>query len=71
MAEIISIYGNRQVSLMDGEELSKQLAVPLVETSALNGSNVEAAFVTMTSNIKKRVDKRGLSGQCQCQACSI
>jgi Fe2+ transport system protein B len=48
---------------MDGEGLSRELGVPLVETSALNGSNVEAAFVTMTSNIKKSVDKRGLSGR--------
>jgi Ras-related protein Rab-1A len=53
----------RQVSIMDGEQLAQQLGnVPFVETSALNGSNVEAAFVTMTSNIKKSVDRRGLSG---------
>lgn len=33
-----------------------------METSALNGSNVEVAFVTMTGNIKKSVDRRGLTG---------
>eukprot|EP01035_Chromulina_nebulosa_P023739 gene23739-30786_t len=53
---------SRQVSIVEGEMLGKQLGVPFIETSALNGSNVEGAFVTMTSNIKVSVDKRGLTG---------
>lgn len=53
---------DRAVTTVDGELLAKELKIPFVETSALNGYNVEAAFVTMTSNIKKSLDRRGLSG---------
>lgn len=53
----------RQVTVQEGEALSRELGgIPFVETSALNGSNVENAFVTMTRNIKKSVDRRGLTG---------
>lgn len=52
----------RQVSTDEGAALAEELKTPFVETSALNGSNVEAAFVTMTRNIKKSVDARGLTG---------
>jgi GTPase SAR1 family protein len=45
---------SRQVSAAEGEELGKVLGVPYVETSALNGLNVESAFVTMTKRIKVR-----------------
>ena len=82
---------SRQVSSSEGEEAAKKMArmgkedsiVPHVETSALNGSNVEAssvifspcilglviqdmffqsAFITMAQEIKRSVDRRGLSG---------
>jgi len=53
---------DRAVSTVDGELLAKELKIPFVETSALNGYNVEAAFVKMTTNIKKSLDRRGLSG---------
>ena len=36
--------------------------IPFLETSALNGSNVERAFVSMSSKIKINVDLLGLSG---------
>ena len=52
----------RQVGTEEGESLAKELGIPFVETSALNGNNVEAAFVCMTANIKKSVDRRGLTG---------
>jgi len=53
----------RQVSVEDGELLAQQLGnIPFIETSALNGSNIDTAFVTMTRNIKKSVDRRGLTG---------
>lgn len=52
----------RQVSAQEGEELAKELGLPFVETSALSGTNVEAAFVCMTLHIKRSVDRRGLSG---------
>jgi GTPase SAR1 family protein len=53
---------DRQVSTEEGDALAKELGMPFVETSALSGSNVENAFVTMTLNVKKSVDRRGLSG---------
>eukprot|EP00981_Chlorochromonas_danica_P014658 scaffold8522_cov157-Ochromonas_danica.AAC.2 len=52
----------RQVSYDEGAFLAEELGIPFVETSALNGSNVESAFVTMTKNIKRSVDRRGLTG---------
>ena len=38
------------------------LGIPFMETSALNGDNVEAAFVKMTTRIKTSVDRRGVTG---------
>ena len=38
----------RQVSTVEGEKLAAEVGIPFVETSALNGSNVENAFVRMT-----------------------
>jgi hypothetical protein len=38
------------------------MGIPFVETSALNGSNVESAFVRMTQGIKRSLDQRGLTG---------
>jgi len=53
---------DRLITFEEGEKRSKEMNIPFVETSALNGTNVENAFVTMTSNIKKSIDRRGLSG---------
>jgi len=52
----------RQVSTEEGVAAGERLGIPFIETSALNGDNVEKSFVTMTSAIKKSVDKRGLTG---------
>lgn len=52
----------REVSYEEGNALATELGIAFLETSALSGSNVEAAFVTMTVNIKKSVDKRNLTG---------
>lgn len=52
----------RQVTWEEGDEVAAALGIPFLETSALSGSNVEAAFVAMTSAIKESVDRRGLSG---------
>eukprot|EP01040_Poterioochromonas_malhamensis_P000764 gene764-814_t len=38
------------------------MGIPFIETSALNGSNVEKAFVYMTRHIKNYIDKKGLRG---------
>lgn len=53
---------SRQVSTSEGEELAARLGISFIETSALNGTNVENAFVLMTSKIKASVDARGLTG---------
>jgi len=55
-------YSQRQVTQDDGVAVAEALGIPYIETSALNGSNVEHAFVTMTAAIKKNVDRRGLTG---------
>ena len=52
----------RQVTKVEGDALAAGLGIPFVETSALNGQNVEAAFVCMTREIKKSLDRRGLTG---------
>lgn len=52
----------RQVTTQEGELLARELNIPFLETSALSGSNVESVFVTMTRDIKKLVDSRGLTG---------
>lgn len=52
----------RQVTTQEGELYARELNIPFLETSALSGSNVESVFVTMTRDIKKLVDSRGLSG---------
>lgn len=52
----------RQVTTQEGELYARELNIPFLETSALSGSNVESVFVTMTRDIKKLVDARGLSG---------
>jgi small GTP-binding protein len=52
----------RQVSTEEGTALAAQLGISFAETSALNGSNVECAFVTMTRHIKSSLDRRGLTG---------
>ena len=52
----------RQVTWEEGDAVAADLGIQFMETSALSGTNVEMAFVTMTSAIKASVDRRGLSG---------
>ena len=52
----------RQVASLDAELLASELKTLSMETSALNGYNVEAAFVRMTKDIKASIDRRGLAG---------
>jgi GTPase SAR1 family protein len=56
------LSGSREVSTSEGQALAKELGVPFMETSALSGDNVEAAFVKMTGRIKDSVDRRGVTG---------
>jgi GTPase SAR1 family protein len=58
----IDLHSARQVTTAEGETLALQIGVPFIETSALNGSNVEKAFVNMTKHIKKYIDSKGLRG---------
>lgn len=53
---------DRAVTFEDGSALAQDLGIAFIETSALNGSNVEQAFVAMTSSIKSSVDRRNLTG---------
>lgn len=52
----------RVISMEEGKALAQELGIPFMETSALNGTNIEPAFVEMTIRIKKSVDRRGVSG---------
>jgi small GTP-binding protein len=54
--------GTRRVSTEEGQDLAAVLGIPFVETSALRGTNVERAFVSMTQAVKNSVDRRGLVG---------
>ena len=56
------LSANREVSTSEGQALAKELGIPFMETSALSGDNVEAAFVKMTGRIKDSVDRRGVTG---------
>ena len=43
------------VDYTSAKEYADKLAIPLLETSAKNGANVEQAFMTLAAEIKKRV----------------
>lgn len=45
----------RVVSYQVGKEFADSLGIPFLETSAKNATNVEEAFMTMASEIKKRM----------------
>ncbi|GAB2219690.1 hypothetical protein Droror1_Dr00007327 [Drosera rotundifolia] len=49
------LTSNRVVSYESGKAFADEIGVPFLETSAKNASNVEEAFMTMASEIKKRV----------------
>lgn len=48
---------NKTVDYEIAKEYADHLKIPFLETSAKNGSNVEQAFLTMATEIKKRVAK--------------
>jgi len=45
----------KAVDTATAEEFAKQLDIPFIETSAKNATNVEKAFITMASEIKRRM----------------
>jgi GTPase SAR1 family protein len=52
----------RAIKWDEGDAMATDLGIQFIETSALSGENVEAAFLAMASTIKESVDKRGLTG---------
>ncbi|CAL4076869.1 unnamed protein product, partial [Meganyctiphanes norvegica] len=49
------LIDKRVVDFEVAKKYSDSLNIPIIETSAKNAVNVEQAFITMASNIKKRV----------------
>lgn len=49
------LESKRQVTFEEGKELADSLGIKFIETSALNSSNVETAFITLATEIKSRV----------------
>ncbi|KAL1461563.1 hypothetical protein WDU94_013448 [Cyamophila willieti] len=47
----------KAVDYEDAKKFANHLNIPFLETSAKNGANVEQAFLTMATEIKKRVTK--------------
>lgn len=46
----------RAVSTEQGQQLADELGIPFLEVSAKNNINVEKAFYSLASNIKKVMD---------------
>jgi Ras-related protein Rab-8A len=46
----------RQVSTEQGQQLANELGIPFLEVSAKNNINVEKAFYSLASDIKKVMD---------------
>ncbi|KAL5728891.1 WD40 repeat protein [Ranunculus cassubicifolius] len=46
---------NKVISYETGKALADEMGIPFLETSAKNATNVEQAFMTMTSEIKNRM----------------
>ncbi|CAL4076866.1 unnamed protein product, partial [Meganyctiphanes norvegica] len=53
----------RVVDFEVAKKFSDSLNIPIIETSANNAVNVEQAFMTMASNIKKRVGQPVISSK--------
>ena len=49
------LTARKVVSYQTGKEFADSLGIPFLETSAKNATNVEEAFMTMASEIKKRM----------------
>ncbi|KAK4787347.1 hypothetical protein SAY86_011180 [Trapa natans] len=49
------LTANRAVSYDAGKEFADEMGIPFMETSAKDATNVEAAFMVMAADIKKRM----------------
>lgn len=52
----------RQVSKEEAEELAREFSMPFLETSAKASLNVDEAFVTMTKEIKDKIENGSSTG---------
>ena len=54
----------RAVSTQEGQELADELGIPFLEVSAKSNINVDKAFFSLASDIKKRIidDNKGQPG---------
>ncbi|KAI4816004.1 hypothetical protein KUCAC02_006123, partial [Chaenocephalus aceratus] len=57
------LVSKKVVELSTAQDMASSLKVPLLETSAKSSDNVERAFLTMASEIHKRVAKEGAGMQ--------
>merc|ERR1712167_536481 len=53
----------RAVEKKTAEDFANKLSIPFLETSAKNNNNVEAAFMTMASEIKSRMAQTSTRGE--------
>ncbi|XP_063762878.1 ras-related protein ORAB-1-like isoform X2 [Eleginops maclovinus] len=57
------LISKKVVDLSTGQDLASSLKIPFLETSAKSSDNVERAFLTMASEIHKRVATEGAGMQ--------
>ncbi|KAK5905372.1 hypothetical protein CesoFtcFv8_006845 [Champsocephalus esox] len=62
------LVSKKVVELSTAQDMASSLKVPLLETSAKSSDNVERAFLTMASEIHKRVAKEGAGMQGEARA---
>lgn len=59
--------GPNGVSTEEGQALAKELSIPFMEVSAKSNINIEQAFTSLASDIKKRLMDSGVQPQGQQQ----
>jgi len=53
----------KQVDYNTAKQFADEIGIPFLETSAKNATNVEQAFLTMASDIKKRMASQPAASQ--------
>lgn len=59
--------GSNGVTTEEGQALAKELGIPFMEVSAKSNINIEQAFTSLASDIKKRLLDSGVQPQGQQQ----
>lgn len=69
---VVMLIGNksdlryeRQVSVQEGEELSRKLGLSFLETSALDSTNVDESFIQLMEEVNRRMRANAPSGQAE------